>query len=139
VPVAPHVGDIDRNHDDVAQTTGDVAVAARAEVGLDRLVGLDEADLEFSEGFRVLHGSAHQRPEQQESPHDEGGGDEHDVGWPLTVPALRVESHAPSIAARWILAAAVPVVESATGLRLMSRREAFRCSPRARSRASNAT
>ncbi len=98
--MAPHVGGIDRNHDDVAQTTGDVAVAARAEVGLDRLVGLDEADLEFSEGFRVLHGSAHQRPEQQESPHDEGGGDEHDVGWPLTVPALRVESHAPSIAAR---------------------------------------
>ena len=47
--MAPQVGGLDRYHDDVPEAAGDVPVAARTEVGLQRLVGLDEADLEFAE------------------------------------------------------------------------------------------
>ena len=100
MPVAPQVGGLDRYHDDVPEAAGDVPVAARTEVGLQRLVGLDEADFEFAERLRILHGSAHEGPEHQECPHDEGGGNVGDVARPTPVAALRVESHAPSIAVR---------------------------------------
>ena len=98
--MAPQVGGLDRYHDDVPESAGDVPVAARAEVGLQSLVGLDEADFEFAERLRILHGSAHEGPEHQECPHDEGGGNVDDVARPTPVAALRVESHAPSIAVR---------------------------------------
>ena len=98
--MAPQVGGLDRYHDDVPEAAGDVPVAARTEVGLQRLVGLDEADFEFAERLRILHGSAHEGPEHQECPHDEGGGNVDDVARPTPVAALRVESHAPSIAVR---------------------------------------
>ena len=100
MPVAPQVGGLDRYHDDVPEAAGDVPVAARTEVGLQRLVGLDEADFEFAERLRIFHGSAHEGPEHQECPHDEGGGNVDDVARPTPVAALRVESHAPSIAVR---------------------------------------
>ena len=98
--MAPQVGGLDRYHDDVPESAGDVPVAARTEVGLQRLVGLDEADFEFAERLRILHGSAHEGPEHQECPHDEGGGNVDDVARPTPLVALRVESHAPSIAVR---------------------------------------
>ena len=98
--MAPQVGGLDRYHDDVPESAGDVPVAARTEVGLQRLVGLDEADFEFAERLRILHGSAHEGPEHQECPHDKGGGNVYDVARPTPVAALRVESHAPSIAVR---------------------------------------
>ena len=98
--MAPQVGGLDRYHDDVPEAAGDVPVAARTEVGLQRLGGLDEADFEFAERLRILHGSAHEGPEHQECPHDEGGGNVDDVARPTPVAALRVESHAPSIAVR---------------------------------------
>ncbi len=104
VPVAPQVGGIDRYHDHVPEAAGDVPVAARAEIGLQRLVGLDEADLEVAERFRILHVSAHEGPEHQECPHNEDGDDVDDVGRPTSAGALWVESHAASIAVGSVLA-----------------------------------
>jgi hypothetical protein len=46
VPVAAEVGRLGRDGDEVADPRLDVVVAAGAEVGLDRLVGLDAADLD---------------------------------------------------------------------------------------------
>lgn len=98
MPVAAQVGGIDRYHDDMSEAAGDVPVAARAEVRLHGLVGLDEADLEVAERFGVLHRSADERPEHEEHTHDQGGGDVDDVGGSAAVGPLRVESHASSIA-----------------------------------------
>jgi hypothetical protein len=47
MPVAPQVGRLGRYDDDVAQSDGDVLTAARAQVHLDRLVGLDPPDLDL--------------------------------------------------------------------------------------------
>lgn len=104
MPVAPQVGGIDRYHDHVPEAGGDVPVAARAEIGLQRLVGMNEADLEVADRFRILHVSAHEGPEHQECPHNEDGDDVGDVGRPTSAGALRVESHAASIAVRSVLA-----------------------------------
>jgi hypothetical protein len=48
VPVAAQVGGVEGDDDEVANTLGDVLVAAGAEVGLARLEGLDATDFELA-------------------------------------------------------------------------------------------
>jgi hypothetical protein len=46
MPVAPVLGDLERHDDEVGEADGDLLVAARAEIGLARLEGMDERNLE---------------------------------------------------------------------------------------------
>ena len=59
MPVPAEVGGIDGHGDEVAHPFRDVAVAARAQVALRRLIGLDEAGLDGIVGPQV--GVAHPR------------------------------------------------------------------------------
>jgi hypothetical protein len=44
--VPPVFGDLDRHYDEVGESHGDLLVAPRAEVGLERLERVDERNLE---------------------------------------------------------------------------------------------
>jgi hypothetical protein len=59
--MAPEVGRVAWHHGHVADADGDLLVAARAEVGLARLVGLDGADLDVVVGRCQRGSSAHNR------------------------------------------------------------------------------
>ncbi len=100
MPVAPQVRGGDRHDHHVAEAGGNVAVAARAGIGLARLVGLDEPHLHLAEDLGVVHGSAQERPEQEQDAHDHADGDVGEVGGTPTVGALGVEAHGASIAAQ---------------------------------------
>ena len=53
MPVAPHVALAERDHDEVTRTRADLLVAARTDVLLSRLVGLDLLQLRRLAGERV--------------------------------------------------------------------------------------
>ena len=55
MPVAAEVGGVEGHHHHVADPDADLLVAARAQVRLPGLVGLDPAHLDLGEGIRV-HG-----------------------------------------------------------------------------------
>lgn len=55
VPVATHIGGIDRHDDHVSEALWNLPVAARALVGLGGLVGLDETFFQLAEDLGVVH------------------------------------------------------------------------------------
>lgn len=94
VPVAPTIGVGRGDGHHVAGAGGDVPVAARAEIRLGRLVGLDVADPDAG----IVEGGIHDRsaeggPGHEGHRHHDGPHDDHDVGDRAALAVERVEAH----------------------------------------------
>ena len=101
VPVSPKVRCLERYGDDVTGPRGDVAIAARADVVLRRLVRLNATNLTLDGGGEIgaRHPgrSAERGPEDHRSADDQGGRDEEIVPVGTLSGGVGVESHVVSI------------------------------------------
>ena len=79
MPVPAKVGGVDRQDDHVAETGGNLPVAAWTQVGLGGLVRLDETFLQLSQDFRVFHlttSSAWHRLPKERPGHEQDADDD---------------------------------------------------------------
>jgi len=117
-----------RHGDDVAGASRDVAVAARAEVRLGRLVRLHppDVDLVLAEGpvGEVIHRQASIRgedsealegPEDERGAHDERGGDHDVVARSALLGTERVHAHATSMGVAGAARTSPPLTECLDG------------------------
>ncbi|MEA3185204.1 MAG: hypothetical protein QOJ74_1681 [Ilumatobacteraceae bacterium] len=102
VPMATQIRRIGRHGHVVARARRDLAMAAGADVGLDRLVRLHAAHLDRAEAaIPQTHGSAQHDPGEQPDHRDDSRDDEDVVGTLGDELAIRVEAHGPSIVPIW--------------------------------------